>query len=171
MRLVTIAVAFAIAASARAQDGVALNANPSWHRAPWPCPVGRADDWCVFYTDPHTPIALRPHAVTGWPAGSYVFLSGVTTAVVLAGAFHLDPDRGGYRDTWHTRDKAEHALLSFAATELGVRLKTNRWLAAGAVTLAGVGYEIGQGHVSHLDILANALGAGLSVLLHARHRR
>lgn len=103
------------------------------------------------------------------------------TTTLVAGA--IDRDAGGYRDTWATRDKREHALAG-AVLALTTDDRTIAWRGVGvACLLAGV-FEVGQmrpsrfpaagrntlGYGSWRDVGASCAGAAGAVGLRAAWR-
>jgi hypothetical protein len=92
-----------------------------------------------------------------------VFYGALGGAAVAVAAFHVDPDTGGYRDSWTTAtnfpDKAVHALAAWAITNVGVDLGVRPNYSAAAVCAAGTAFEFAQGYVSVYDIAADCIGA------------
>lgn len=95
-----------------------------------------------------------------WPVVFYATLAGAATATAI---LHVDPDSGGYRDSWTTAtdfpDKAVHALAAWAITTVGVDLGARPRHAALAVCAAGTAFEFAQGYASPYDIAADCVGA------------
>jgi hypothetical protein len=88
-----------------------------------------------------------------------VFYGALTAGAVTAGVLRVDPDTGGYRDSWTTAtdfpDKAVHALAAWAITNVGVDLGAKPRYAALAVCAAGTAFEFAQGYVSVYDVAAD----------------
>ena len=93
----------------------------------------------------------------------YVFYGLLGGAAVTAAVFHVDPDTGGYHDSWTTAtdfpDKAVHALAAWTITSVGVDLGVRPAYSATAVCAAGTAFEFAQGYVSMYDIAADCVGA------------
>ena len=92
-----------------------------------------------------------------------VFYGALGGAAAAAAVFHVDPDTGGYRDSWTTAtdfpDKAIHALAAWAITTVGVDLGVRPRHSAAAVCAAGTAFEFAQGYASVYDIAADCVGA------------
>jgi len=92
-----------------------------------------------------------------------VFYGAMGAAAATALVFHVDPDSGGYHDSWTTAtdfpDKAVHALAAWAITTVGVDLGARPRYAALTVCAAGTAFEFAQGYVSPYDIAADCVGA------------
>jgi hypothetical protein len=92
-----------------------------------------------------------------------VFYGVLGTAATTAIVLHVDPDSGGYHDSWSTAtdfpDKAVHALAAWAITTVGVDLGARPRYAALAVCAAGTAFEFAQGYVSPYDVAADCVGA------------
>jgi hypothetical protein len=88
-----------------------------------------------------------------------VFYGALTAGAVTAAVLRVDPDTGGYRDSWTTAtdfpDKAVHALAAWAITNVGVDLGAKPRYAALAVCAAGTAFEFAQGYVSVYDVAAD----------------
>jgi hypothetical protein len=94
------------------------------------------------------------------PLVFYGALGGTAAAIAV---FHVDPDSGGYNDSWTTStdfpDKAVHALAAWAITNVGIDLGVRARYSAAAVCAAGTAFEFAQGYVSVYDVAADCLGA------------
>jgi len=106
-----------------------------------------------------------------------VFYGALTAGAVTAAVLHVDPDTGGYHDSWTTAtdfpDKAVHALAAWAITNVGVDLGAKPRYAALAVCAAGTAFEFAQGYVSVYDIAADcgaAAAAGVWQSWRARRK-
>ena len=92
-----------------------------------------------------------------------VFYGALGAAATTAMVLHVDPDSGGYHDSWTTAtdfpDKAVHALAAWAITSVGIDLGARPRYSALAVCAAGTAFEFAQGYVSIYDIAADCGGA------------
>jgi hypothetical protein len=94
-------------------------------------------------------------------SGRALALVALVVIGAMAGRF-LDPDKGGYVDSFRTTittsDKLYHAALGALLMFVLARVMPLEW-AYGGVLVAGGGYEIGQGYASWRDFAADAVGA------------
>lgn len=99
---------------------------------------------------------------------SRVFYGALLAGTALSFRYSVDPDEGGYEDSWDTAasfpDKAVHALAAWALTTVGVDLGARPWVAAASVCAAGTAFELSQGYVSKIDIAADCAGAAGAAL-------
>lgn len=107
-----------------------------------------------------SPTHVKQHGRDRLP---FVFYGALGGAAAASAILHVDPDTGGYRDSWTTAtdfpDKAVHALAAWAITSVGVDLGVRPAYSATAVCAAGTAFEFAQGYVSLYDIAADCTGA------------
>jgi hypothetical protein len=111
------------------------------------------------------------------PTTAFVVL--LTLGIVAVWYFGLDADRGGYADGWTTTaafpDKGCHFVAAFALALAAMTLGVEAGVAAVGVVVAGAGYELAQAHpraggagfASWRDVVADAAGAALALVLWA----
>lgn len=93
-----------------------------------------------------------------------LLLSGLAFLFVMARLGRpIDPDVGGYKDTWGTPDKLWHGLAGYALTLSGYTLAVHPIFGPLTVALVGVGFEYTQEYRSKKDAIAVSLGVLLAV--------
>lgn len=97
-----------------------------------------------------------------------LFYGALIAGTALSFQYSVDPDEGGYEDSWNTAaafpDKAIHALAGWALTGIGIDLGARPWIAAASVCAPGAAFEFSQGYVSRIDIAADCVGAAGAAL-------
>lgn len=89
----------------------------------------------------------------------------VGAGVAANAALKIDRDPGGYVDRPLSIDKLAHAGVAYAITDVCRETGGHRLGCPALTLLGGVGFEVTQGHVSRLDIGADAVGALLAALV------
>lgn len=105
--------------------------------------------------------------------GAALYAAAIAAFLALAWLRTWDVDRGGYIDSFRTRDKVYHAAGCFASALAAALLLHVAPAIAAALTIAGgIGFELvqahprsgGAGYFSWRDVVADAIGAVLAAV-------
>lgn len=112
---------------------------------------------CVIHKD-STLAQKRETATSLYVLGSF--------AVVASNAiWQWDTDEGGYENTFMPSKQAVHFGAAFMLTQGAIALHVRPVWAVTITSVAGVGFELTQGHVNGYDIAADVTGSIAGALM------
>jgi hypothetical protein len=102
-----------------------------------------------------------------------VYAALICAALGIAWVSRLDKDAGGYRDSFQTPDKREHAAIAAVLMAGALLMCVPLWPAAGLTIAAGIGWELVQafprgaprGFASWRDVVADTAGVAVTTVV------